>query len=710
MGNAAAAARAVKGRGRAGAGEPIDRMSLTGGSGTCAMTTVVKINIKALTQIRVRLGDLGLAPENLRFNEPADDGIPQLAQTIAAAGVLIPLLVRQGRKGEQPYMALDGRRRRMALLLLLEQGVITEDYEIDCKLAVGKAAQAAAVMLPNSEHAPVHIASIIEAIGTLRKAHMSTADIAASLGYSETDVKRLEALASVHPNVLAALRQGRLTLKQVRLFARIPDKTQQGDLAQSALDGHFQDYQLRNVVNGDRVTVEDPRFGLVGAARYVEAGGRFSVDLFGELPDTLLDPEILETQWRARVAPLVEEIVATGLAVFVGPDAGFRTPDGFEGLPYVYHGDLTEAVRAQRSAARERIDAATAQLREHALADAAAIGAMGAVVQARRDLAAAALVDHELGAVLLSPDGVLGVDTTFFARAIEIDPDTLDGEHGDDEDEDDDVEPEPALGHAKVDVAGISHVLHSTRTDIATRGLIRDLADDPGAALTVLTAQLFKALALGSSRHERGALSVIAARYERGALPAHPALDGEVRGRLDARRETYRASGLRPIAFIDQLAHGDKMALLAELVAVSLNLHEPRTSLIRHGARAEAREIAELCGADLAVHWTPDAAFLAAHSRKQLMAMLEVMEVDDSRAPGLKKDELAVFVAEAAAERQWVPDYLSFAAIEAAAQSANEPQVDVEPRAEAEEGAPDASEEETRIVDAGDGVETAIAA
>lgn len=40
-----------------------------------------------MTRIQVRLGELGLAKENLRFNEPADEGVPQLAETILAAGV-----------------------------------------------------------------------------------------------------------------------------------------------------------------------------------------------------------------------------------------------------------------------------------------------------------------------------------------------------------------------------------------------------------------------------------------------------------------------------------------------------------------------------------------------------------------------------------------------------------------------------------------------
>ena len=196
---------------------------------------------------------------------------------------------------------------------------------------------------------------------------------------------------------------------------------------------------------------------------------------------------------------------------------------------------------------------------------------------------------------------------------------------------------------------------------MATRGLIRDLADNPGAALTALLAQLFKHLALqGGVSAETSAVTISATRYSRGQAPAIPALDGEVRGRLEGRRADYKASGLRPIAWIETLAHGEKMALLAELVAISLNVREARTSSIRHAARAEAAEIAELCAADISAHWTPDTAYLTVHGKKQLLGLLGEMEVDDPRAKTLKKDDLVAFVVEASAERQWAPAVLSW--------------------------------------------------
>src|ERR1700744_3295325 len=162
-----------------------------------------------MARIQVRLGDLGLAKENLRFGEDADPDVPQLAATIRAAGVVIPPIVRPGKKGEEAFMALDGRRRRLALLILKDAGDIDDDYVVECQLAETKAQQAAAILLPNTEHAPVHVADVIVAIGRLRKAKMDKQATAGARGYAEREIGRLEAWAAVHPPVLKALRAGK---------------------------------------------------------------------------------------------------------------------------------------------------------------------------------------------------------------------------------------------------------------------------------------------------------------------------------------------------------------------------------------------------------------------------------------------------------------------------------------------------------------------
>jgi len=630
-------------------------------------TSETAILAAPMARIQVRLGDLGLAKENLRFAEPADDGVPQLADTILAAGVVIPPIVRPGRKGEEAHMALDGRRRRLALLLLKERGAIDDDYLVECQLAETKAQQAAAIVLPNTEHAPVHIADVIVAIGRLRKAKMDTTAISKALGYNELEIKRLEALSAVHPSVLKALRQGKLTLKQARLFARIDDKKRQAEIAETALAGYFQDHHLRHVVECGRLTVEDPRFTLVGMDRYVAAGGRVSADLFGELPDSLLDPEVLQAAWRERVQPIVDHLKAEGLAVYIGHDGAFGAPEGFSRLGYVYHGDLSEAQKAALSEARYMVTQLSSALQDVDPQADDAPAAYAPLASALAGVAGAPLTRDKIGAVMLSPaDSDYGWGATFYS--VPLPADDLPDEIEDETEEDGDVAPaygraaaDVEVPRAEVEVEGSSHVLHEVRTDVATRGLIRDLADDPSAALTVLVAQLFKQLALQSSGAlEESALQISAKRYSFGTTAPVPSLDGEVKARLNTRRAAYKASGLRPITWVETLPHGEKMALLAELTAMSVSLRESRTTSIRHAARAEAAEIAALCGADISAHWTPDAGFLAVHPKKQLLVMLEEMGVEDDRAKTLKKDDLVTFVAEAAAERQWAPPALAW--------------------------------------------------
>jgi ParB family chromosome partitioning protein len=221
----------------------------------------------------------------------------------------------------------------------------------------------------------------------------------------------------------------------------------------------------------------------------------------------------------------------------------------------------------------------------------------------------------------------------------------------------------------EVDTGGATHALHETRTDMATRGLIRDLADHPPAALATLVAHLFAQLVLHGGVAD-AALAINAKAYRHGQSTPTATLDGEVRGRLETRRAAYKASGLRPIPFVASLPHGEKMSLLAELTALALDLREARNTSVRGAARAEAAEIAALCDADITAHWTPDAAYLAAHSKAQLLGMLEEMGVEVPRARSLKKDALVTFVAEAAGERRWAPATLSWVSAAPSAEGA----------------------------------------
>jgi ParB family chromosome partitioning protein len=637
------------------------------------MTDLVPVITPAVVVERdertVRLGDVGIARENLRFNEPPDDDIPTLAATLKAAGQLQRLTVRPGRgKKEETWMALDGRRRRLALGLLLDAGDINEDYPVTVCVETDPARQAAAVLLTNIA-VPVHVADIIAAIGRMLKSKLTVSSIARALGYAEIDIKRLAALAGLPSAALVALKAGRMTLKQAKLLTRLPDKAEQAELAEAALDGHgFQDWRITERLDDSRVTTRDRRCTLVDLAAYGEAGGRTEADLFGELAPVLLDPDILTAIWMKRARGIAAIFEAEGIAVHVtvGPEP--ELPEDLDALGYVYGGRLPSEemarYRAQREVFNERTEAARQVLAEVAdpeVIDAAII----AMIRARVISDQTGCGGRVVTTMVMWPASGVGVDIRCYTPE---EPEIEAADEGTQTDTAPRVAASPAYVPPEVeapepDTEGVNHVLHAVRTDVATRGLIRALADDPGAALTALIARLFNVLVRRTSiARSDSALAILATGFNPTGGRVIEALDGEVRQRLDDRRAAWQASRETVIAWVHALPHGEKMGLLAELTAISLDVREERTSQIRRSARAEAAELAALCNAEITLHWTPDAPFLQPHSKGLLMGMLEVMGSEDERARTLKKSELVDWVLEQAAARTWAPASLSWMA------------------------------------------------
>jgi len=617
----------------------------------------------------VRLGDLGIARENLRYGEPPDDDIPTLAATLKAAGQLQPVTVRPGRgKKEQPFMALDGRRRRLALASLLEAGDIDEDYPVRTYVETDPARQAAAVLLTNTA-VPVHVADVIAAIGRMLKSKLTITAMARALGYDEIEIKRLAALSGVAPAALVALKAGRITLRQTRLLARLPDLQEQKDIAQMTLDGQgFQEWRVKERLDDSRVTTRDRRCALVDPQAYADAGGRTESDLFGELPPVLLDPDILTEVWTRRARGIAAVFEAEGISVHVTAGPEPELPDDLEALGYVYGGSLPAEEMARYRAQREVFNDRTEKARI-ALADVE-----------HPDVADLAIVDMIHAKIASDQTGCGGrvVTTMVLWPAAEagVEVRCYTPEEPEIDEEDEDAAPEaarrtaappayvpPEVEAPEPETEGVNHALHAVRTDVATRGLIRALADDPGAALTALIARLFTVLVRRAHvARSDSALAITASGFNPANSRVIEALDGDVRRRLEDRRTAWEASGETVIAWVHGLAHGEKMGLLAELTAISLDVREEKTFSIRRSARAEAAELAALCQADITLHWTPDAPFLQPHSKGLLTCMLDTMGAEDERAKTLRKTELVDWVAEQAAQRTWAPAALSWAA------------------------------------------------
>ncbi|HEY4586635.1 MAG TPA: ParB N-terminal domain-containing protein [Brevundimonas sp.] len=629
--------------------------------------------VSTRSQAVVRLGDLDVAPENLRHGEAPDDDISQLADTIAAAGLLQLPTVRPGRRGEAAYMVLDGRRRLLALRRLRDGGFVDDDHLVEVFVETDRARQAAATVLTNTA-VPVHVADVVAAIGRMLRARLGVKAIARALGYGEIEIRRLAALSKLPAVALEALKTGRITLRQARLLARLKDAEAQAELAQAAFDGHgLPEWRIQEQLGEGRITNRDPRCGLVTPERYAAEGGRTEADLFGELPSVLLDPEALTRAWLKRAAEVAAPLEAEGLTVHLSPgDDGPDLPEDLEQLYYAYGGLSDEATLAYREA-RERAQATAEVLAavEPEASDEDKAGGLLTFVRARiaQDQAGAG---QKLATVLvLRPSLRTGLEVDCYGAA-EAPAEPISSADDQYHEVENAVEGRgrPAAGAAHAppraeapaaEVEGISHVLHATRTDTATRGLIRALAEAPEVALTTLVARLFGAIAIRPPvGRSEAALAISASAFSPSGGCIVDLLDGVVRERLDERRRAWEASGLTMLAWVHAMEPAERMALLAELTALSLDLREDRTSLVRKAARSEAAEIADLCHADIARWWTPDGAYLRPHSREQLLTMLEAMGAETEAPARMRKGELIVWTEDQARTRSWAPACLSW--------------------------------------------------
>lgn len=647
----------------------------------------------------VALNTLAIAPENVRANLPADAGIPQLWQTLKAAGQLYVMLVRPGKKGEADHMILDGRRRFLAFSHGVEIGDIPADHCVKVQIETDKNRQLAATLLTASETEPTHLVDIIRTIRVLRDRKMKTGSIAEALGYEKIQIDRWGALATLSDDALEALRAGKLTFRQATLLTKIADTETQAALVQQAVNGSLYDQSISSMIVGARITAADPRVRLVGLSRYTAAGGRIESDLFNETPDILLDPDKLQTAWTECARPLCVAMKDSGLAVFVSFDRQYTAPDGFQGLPVEVYGGGPGAGEARDEAMRE-LTAARNALRDIDDFDDTTTDALLTYVERSLAYAQTRVPGEAIGAVIVCPDKDFGLSLTYFTAVpapqeeqpqVQGSGDASEGDGSTDrvalasdgasapkvhrgatrEDYEPTEEVKLERAAAKlveaprepvVTIEARTNGLHERYTDLATRGLIRAVADEPETALNILLARLFVKIAVQPwSSQQESATTIEATPYSRTGVNPHPALDGDVRARLEERRLAFIEAGVRPIAWISTLAHGEKMTMLAELTALSLDLVEPNTKVPRNGARADAAEIAETIDHDFTNFTTPDEAFFAAHGKTELLKMLERFDPAASvEASSLRKDDLAAFVAERAAEHRWAPDALSW--------------------------------------------------
>ena len=251
----------------------------------------------------------------------ADDGIDELAASIASVGLLQSLVVKREPRGK--YAVVAGKRRLLALSQLASNGAVEPSMEIPCRVAPPDADLPEVSLTENVLRQPMHPADEFEAFQHLLTAGKSVADIAARFGVSEAVVNRRLALARVSPVLLAKYREGELNLELLQAFTLTDDHE-----AQEALWNQLQPWDrraqtIRRMLSSNDIPATDKRVRFVGLSAYEAEGGSIRRDLFADEDQGtyVLDAATLTRLVNDRLQGFADTVKAEGWKwVEVQPD------------------------------------------------------------------------------------------------------------------------------------------------------------------------------------------------------------------------------------------------------------------------------------------------------------------------------------------------------------------------------------------------------
>ena len=275
---------------------------------TTTMTTTMTTTTGTSTTIP--LNRLTAWEGNVRKTD-ADKNIDELAASIAAHGLLQPLIVRPEKKGKYPVAA--GGRRLAALQLLAKAGKIDADAAIDCHVLLSDADAAEISLVENTLREQMHPADQFDAFNALVDRGASVADIAARFGVTESVVLKRLKLARVSPVIIGAYRAGKLDLEQVMAFA-ISDDHKAQEKCLKAMRRDCDPSRIREHLTEGEIAASHRLVKYVTLKAYENAGGPLRRDLFASGDDGvfILDPELLNSLAITKLEKAAKKVAAEG--------------------------------------------------------------------------------------------------------------------------------------------------------------------------------------------------------------------------------------------------------------------------------------------------------------------------------------------------------------------------------------------------------------
>src|SRR5688572_5862846 len=239
----------------------------------------------------IPLADLKVSKLNVRKHGAKD--IDSLAASIAAIGVIQPLLVRKNCEG---FDVVAGQRRYLAARKLAAAEHSHAD-PLPCMVlaADDDAAAIEASLAENIERLPMDEMDQYEAFARLRAKGLDEAAIAGHFGISEQIVKRRLALAKLDPDIRRLYRADEIDAQTLHLLTLATRERQKAWLALAAEQDAPPPWQLKAWLLGGAEIATSA--ALFDEAQY---DGAIVADLFGE-ERFFADPDAF---WRLQNAAI----------------------------------------------------------------------------------------------------------------------------------------------------------------------------------------------------------------------------------------------------------------------------------------------------------------------------------------------------------------------------------------------------------------------
>ncbi|MGC2659359.1 MAG: ParB/RepB/Spo0J family partition protein [Bryobacteraceae bacterium] len=242
----------------------------------------------------------------------SEQGIEELAASIASHGLLQSLVVRREARGR--FAVVAGRRRLLALSRLVDDGTVKSTMPIPCRVVNADTDLTEVSLAENVVREPMHPADECEAFHKLLDSGKCATDIAARFGVSEAVVLRRLALARVSPALLQQYREGALNLEMLQAFTLTDDQQLQEQIWNQLQSWNRNASALRAMLSQDDILASDKRVRFVTLACYEAQGGRIRRDLFADGEDGVYiqDPALLNQLVSDKLAALSGELQEEG--------------------------------------------------------------------------------------------------------------------------------------------------------------------------------------------------------------------------------------------------------------------------------------------------------------------------------------------------------------------------------------------------------------